>query len=172
MGASMGLATDVAAAMPIRLGSLAPRVSTCSGAMSNSSFQISNMAYMSYQIEPNTFEEWPNGTHMSFEVANQANGAQVFCTFSELDGEVQDPSHPLWHACDDVGAVPTAEQDSTTETYAWFDKNTTVLSLNQTWSCGRHGDVPSTKFTVLASGEVHAECEDHSGETARTKIQL
>jgi hypothetical protein len=124
---------------------------TCSERSDYPSWTINNLLYTYVDPEAKTEASTANSS-LSFDLINLSNGAQVSCSV-EIDQTILDRTHSEeWTNCVSTGA---SSPKTILSTAIMFNKEYSLLAVNQTWQCGRGGPLTGVQYAVNPSKTPH-----------------
>ncbi|KAI1633524.1 hypothetical protein F4809DRAFT_622904 [Biscogniauxia mediterranea] len=109
--------------------------SSCTEVSTSTTFGLSDITYLRYEVSQNPGDAPPNSTVLAFEVVNRANEVSTGCSCQNVmvDGHWADDS-AYWYACLDR-SISIGGQEFTVKTNARISWDAWVLAVNQTWAC-------------------------------------
>ncbi|KAI1494923.1 hypothetical protein F5X96DRAFT_420610 [Biscogniauxia mediterranea] len=124
--------------------------SSCTEVSTSTTFGLSDITYLRYEVSQNPGDAPPNSTVLAFEVVNRANEVSTGCSCQNVmvDGHWADDS-AYWYACLDR-SISIGGQEFTVKTNARVSWDAWVLAVNQTWACDEQATVRQISTTTLA----------------------
>ncbi|KAK6087228.1 hypothetical protein SCUP234_01859 [Seiridium cupressi] len=137
-------------------------VPACSAANSQCAFTIRDIAYQKYDPFPGTIDEGLDSMTMAFDVANNGNGINTACSFTngKYLGQWTD-NGTKWFACGNRTVTAGDGEKFVVQTNARFNWDTWNLAVNQTWVCG-NGYGQESDISANVSVLLTPACSDTS----------